>query len=42
MTIIAEVKRAKLYSVIADEVTDMANREELSLSLRLVLDGTCP
>ena len=41
MTIIAEVKRAKLYLVIADEVTDMANREELSLSLHLVLDGTC-
>ena len=29
--IIAEVKRAKFYSVIADEVTDMANKEELSL-----------
>jgi len=29
--IIAKVKRAKLYSVIADEVTDTANKEELSL-----------
>ena len=38
--IIAEVKRAKLYSVIADEVTDTANREELSLPLHFVLDGT--
>ena len=38
--IIAEVKRAKFYSVIADEVTDTANKEELSLSLRFVLDGT--
>ena len=26
--------------MIADEVTDTANREELSLSLRFVLDGT--
>ena len=38
--IIAEVKRAKFYSVIADEVTDTANKEELSISLRFVLDGT--
>ena len=38
--IIAEVKRAKFYSVIADEVTDTANKEELSLSLRFVVDGT--
>ena len=38
--IIAEVKRTKFYSVIADEVTDTANKEELSISLRFVLDGT--
>ena len=31
--IIAEVKEAKFFSVIADEVTDRANKEELSLSL---------
>ena len=37
--IIAKVKQAKFYSVIADEVTDTANKEELSLSLRFVLDG---
>ena len=37
--IIAEVKQAKFYSVIADEVTDTANKEELSLSLRFVFDG---
>lgn len=37
--IIAEVKEAKFYSVIADEVTDTANKEELSLSLRFVFDG---
>ena len=36
--IIAEVKRAKFYSVIADEVTDTANKEQLSISLRFVLD----
>lgn len=38
--IIAEVKQAKFYSVIADEVTDIANKEELSLSLCFVFDGT--
>ena len=38
--ILADVKRAKFYSVIADEVTDTANKEELSISLRFVLDGT--
>ena len=37
--IIAEVKQAKFYSVIADEVTDTANKEELSLSLRFVFNG---
>ena len=35
--ILADVKRAKFYSVIADEVTDTANKEELSISLRFVL-----
>ena len=34
------MKQAKFYSMIADEVTDMANKEKLSLSLRFVLDGT--
>ena len=29
--IIFEVQQAKLYSIIADEVTDVANKEELSL-----------
>ena len=38
--IIAEVKQAKFFSVIADEVTDTANKEELSLSLRFVHAGT--
>ena len=38
--ILADVKRAKFFSVIADEVTDTANKEELSLSLRFLLDGT--
>ena len=31
--IVDEVKKAKFYSVIADEVTDSANKEELSLAL---------
>ena len=35
--IIDEVKRARLFSVIADEVTDVANREELSIVLQYVL-----
>ena len=34
------MKQAKFYSVIADEVTNMVNKEKLSLSLRFVLDGT--
>ena len=38
--IIAEVKRAKVYSVIADEINNTANKEELSISLRFVLDST--
>lgn len=36
--IIKEVKSSKLYSVIADEVTDSSNKEQLSLSLRYVTD----
>ncbi|XP_011407360.1 PREDICTED: uncharacterized protein LOC100638658, partial [Amphimedon queenslandica] len=32
--ILDEVKRAHFYSVIADEVTDAANKEELSIVLR--------
>ena len=38
-TIVNEVKEAKFYSVIADEVTDAANKEELSIVLRYVLNG---
>ena len=38
--IIAEVKWVKFYSVITDEVTDTADKEELSLSLHFVDDGT--
>ena len=34
--IISEVKSAKYYSIIADEVTDAANNEELSLVFRYV------
>ena len=36
--ILAEVKKAKLFSVIANEVTDASNKAELSLSLRSVLN----
>ena len=38
--IVAEVHQAQFYSVIADEVTDVANKEELSLALRYVFCGT--
>ena len=34
--IIKEVKSARFYSIIADEVTDVANKEELSLVLQYV------
>ena len=34
--IVNEVKEAKFYSVIADEVVDVANKEQLSISLRYV------
>ena len=37
--IISEVNRAKYYTIIADEVTDLSNKEQLSLALRYVLDG---
>ena len=33
-----EVKSSKYYSIIADEVTDCSNKEQLSLSLRYVTD----
>ena len=32
--ILEEIKKAKFYSVIADEVTDTSNLEQLSISLR--------
>lgn len=37
--ILDEVKEARFYSVIADEVTDRSNKEELSLVLRYVVNG---
>lgn len=37
--ILNEVRNAKFYSIIADEVTDTANKEELSLVIRYVHDG---
>ena len=36
--ILAEVKKAKFYSVIADEVIDAGNKEELSITLLML----CP
>ena len=37
--ILEEVKRAKFYSIIADEVTDASNKEELCLVIRYVHEG---
>lgn len=36
--IFREVKEAKYYSIIANEVTDVANKEQLSISIRYCLD----
>ena len=45
-SILSEVRKAKYYSVIADEVNDIANKEQLSISVRYCLDccvkGFCP
>ena len=38
-SIVSEVKVARYYSVIADEVTDTSNHEELSLVLRYLYNG---
>lgn len=37
--IISEVKQAQYYTIIADEVTDLSNKEQLSLTLRYVMNG---
>ena len=37
--VISEVQASQYYSVIADEVTDVANREELSLVLRYIFNN---
>ena len=37
--ILEEVKCAKFYCVIADEVTDASNKEELSIVIRYIHDG---
>ena len=37
--ILEEVKEAKYFSVIADEVCDVSNKEQLSILLRCALDG---
>ena len=38
--ILKEIKGAKYYSIMADEVTDCSNKEQLSLSVRYVTDGS--
>ena len=38
--IIDEIKEAVFYSIIADKVSDISNKEQLSLSFRYVCDGS--
>ena len=38
--ILAKIRQARYYSVIADEATDVSNDEQLSISIRYVDDGT--
>jgi len=38
--ILQEVQRAKYYTVIADKVTDVSNKEQLSLSICYVSSST--
>ena len=37
--ILREVEQAKFYTVIADEVADVSNKEQLSIALRYVFEG---
>lgn len=37
--ILHEIKKAKYYSVLADELADVANKEQLSISFRYIFDG---
>ena len=37
--IIEEIQMAKYYSIIADELSDISNKEQLSISFQYVLDG---
>ena len=38
--ILKEVKKSKYYSIMADEITDLSNKEQLSLCVRYVTDET--
>ena len=40
MDIISEVNNSRYYTIIADEITDFSNKEQLSLALRNVLNGS--
>lgn len=37
--ILSEVKSAQFFSIIADEVTDVSNKEDLSLVIRYLVEG---
>ena len=41
LEIIRRVQKAKWFTVIADEVTDVSNKEQLSLVLRCIDPDTC-
>ncbi len=38
-SVVQQVESAKYYTVIADEVTDVSNKEQLSLTLRYISNG---
>ena len=40
--ILCEVKQARFFSIIADEATDVANTEQLSISIRFVDESGAP
>ena len=35
-----EIEQAKFYTVIADELSNVSNKEQLSIAIRYVLNGT--
>ena len=38
--ILSKIEQTKFYTVIADEASDVSNKEQLSIAIRYVLNGT--